>query len=59
MAVSEKFNTVGPAQMEVEDDPLDAYMQDIEKNAAKQESVADLAKNQSNQTKTNEQEFEL
>ena len=33
------FNAI----MDVEEDPLEAYMQDIEKNAAKQESVADLA----------------
>ena len=42
-AVSEKFNTKAEAPVEAEEDPLEAYMQGIEKNAAKQESVADLA----------------
>ena len=41
-----------------EDDPLDSYMQGIEKNAARQEPVADLAMKQ-DKPNANEQEFEL
>ena len=55
-AVSEKFNTKKEPVVEVEEeDPLEAYMQGIEKNAARQEPVADLAMKQPN---TNEPEFE-
>ena len=54
--MSEKFNTKKEPVVEVEEeDPLEAYMQGIEKNAARQEPVADLAMKQPN---TNEPEFE-
>ncbi len=52
-AVSETINTKADAQVDAEEDPLEAYMSGIEKNAAKQESVADLALKQ-NQSKTAE-----